>query len=38
MILMSLGGCLIGGAIKGWLDNLTKPVVRPVREHTPVYS
>lgn len=35
-MLTIIGGCLLGGAIKGWID---KPRPRrSIREHTPVMS
>lgn len=38
MILSILGGCLIGGGVKGFLEKHMKQPRRPIREHTPVYS
>lgn len=37
MLLTMLGCCMIGGGAKGLFSGLSKPVHRPVREHTPVY-
>lgn len=34
-MMLFIGGCLVGGAIKGWLS---KPNPRrPIKEHTPVH-
>lgn len=33
-----LGIMLVTGAIKGWIDNLFKPVNRPLIEHIPLRS
>lgn len=39
MILCVIGLCLVGGGLKGMVDNLLKPKPpRPLREHTPVHS
>lgn len=39
MITFGIGCCLIGGGLKGMLDNALKPKKRNlVREHTPVRS
>lgn len=37
MMCLTLGACLIGGSLRGWLENLKKPTARPLKEHTPVY-
>lgn len=36
MILSILGGCLIGGGVKGFFEKYLKQPSRPIREHTPV--
>lgn len=33
-----IGTALVTGALKGWLDRMMKPPLRPIREHTPVYA
>lgn len=39
MIAFGIGCCLVGGGLKGMLDNLFRPTSRrPIREHTPVRS
>lgn len=39
MIFGVIGLCLVGGGLKGMVDNLLKPKPpRPLREHTSVYS
>lgn len=37
MIAISLGFCLIGGGLKGIVDNRFLTRRRPIKEHTPVY-